>query len=226
MKIALVDMDGTLVRGRAYSRVLPYLYRAGWRRSRLALAVAAGMPSQLLRKTSPAARVRNQHRWAKNLAWLFGGADVSEVKQLMQGAYRESIEPQLQHAMVEEVKRRRAEGYHAVIVSTTLHPVVQPVADAVGVDAFVGTPLQIQDGRYTGRLAGPLCSGEGKLHYIDELLRKYNTSIDWEGSRAYSDGYPDLPMLERVGCPVTVAPDFRLAAVAEERGWPSLDLNE
>lgn len=226
MKIALVDMDGTLIRGRAYNYVLPELWRAGWRRSRLALAIAAGMPTQLVRKTSPAARVRNQHRWAKNLAWLFGGAEVSEVKKLMQSIYHASIEPRLQHAMVEEVKRRGAEGYRAVVVSTSVHPVVQPVADVVGVEAFMGTPLQILDGRYTGRLAGPLCSGHGKLHYIDEMVREWRASIDWEASCAYSDGYPDLPMLERVGNPVTVGPDPRLAAVARERGWPSLDLSE
>lgn len=225
MKIALIDMDGTLIRGRAYNYVLRHIWEAGWRRTRLALAIAAGMPTQLLRKSSPAARVRNQQRWASNLAWLFRGASVSEVRDLMQSAYAD-IEPHLQHPMVEEIKGRRAEGFRAVVVSTTIHPVVVEVAGAVGADAFMGTPLQIRDGIYTGRLGGPLCSGEGKLHYIDELVREWNADVEWEASRAYSDGYPDLPMLERVGNPVTVGPDHRLAAVARERGWPSLDLSE
>ncbi|MFO8059268.1 MAG: HAD family phosphatase [Bacillota bacterium] len=223
MRVALVDMDGTLIEGRAYEVMLRHLWVSRWRRARLIVAVAAGAPTQLLRKTSPGARVRNQRRWAANLAWLFGGAEVSEVQRLMRGAFSH-VESRLRPEMVAEVRRRRKEGFRVVVVSTSIQPVVEAISEAVGVDACLGTPLAIRDGRYSGRLGGRLCSGEGKIQYVQELARRWGAAVRWEESYAYSDGHPDLPMLEHVGNPVTVHPDSRLAEIARQRGWPSLDL--
>jgi len=51
-----------------------------------------------------------------------------------------------------------------------------------------------------------------------------NEDIDLKQSRAYSDSFSDLSMLEAVGFPVAVNPDRRLRRVARERGWPMLAL--
>ena len=48
--------------------------------------------------------------------------------------------------------------------------------------------------------------------------------MDTAASKAYSDSFSDLPMLEAVGLPAVVHPDRRLRRVALERGWPILDL--
>lgn len=57
--------------------------------------------------------------------------------------------------------------------------------------------------------------GRTRLLLLDvDLVR----SRGWAGSRAYSDGRPDLPMLERVGHPMVVDPGPGLAEVARLRG--------
>ena len=43
-------------------------------------------------------------------------------------------------------------------------------------------------------------------------------------STFYSDSINDLPLLEKVTPPVATNPDDRLRAVAEQRGWPTLNL--
>jgi phosphoserine phosphatase len=40
----------------------------------------------------------------------------------------------------------------------------------------------------------------------------------------YSDSIYDLPLLEAIGHPVAVNPDFRLRRIAARRGWPIIDL--
>jgi phosphoserine phosphatase len=44
--------------------------------------------------------------------------------------------------------------------------------------------------------------------------------VDLSESSFYTDSISDLPMLMRVGTPVVVNPDPRLARTARKRGWP------
>ena len=96
--------------------------------------------------------------------------------------------------------------------------IVEPLALALGMTAGLGTRAVVDDGVYTGELAGPFCYGPGKVEAIAEVAH-------WEGydltrCYAYSDSVSDLPMLDAVGHPVAVNPDARLGATAAERGWP------
>jgi phosphoserine phosphatase len=45
-----------------------------------------------------------------------------------------------------------------------------------------------------------------------------------ERSKAYSDSFSDLPMLESVGLPAAVNPERKLRRTALARGWPVIDL--
>ena len=109
-------------------------------------------------------------------------------------------------------------GHSTYIVSAAPVEIVEPLAQALGMTGGLGTRAVVEDGVYTGELAGPFCYGPGKVNAIADVAH-------WEGydlSRcyAYSDSASDLPMLEAVGHPVAVNPDARLGAAAAERGWP------
>ena len=47
--------------------------------------------------------------------------------------------------------------------------------------------------------------------------------VDLADCHAYGDSISDLPLLELVGHPVAVNPDFRLAREARRRGWGVVD---
>jgi len=57
---------------------------------------------------------------------------------------------------------------------------------------------------------------------VIRYAREHN--VDTARSKAYSDSFSDLPMLESVGLPAAVNPDRRLRRIARERNWPILDL--
>jgi phosphoserine phosphatase len=82
----------------------------------------------------------------------------------------------------------------------------------------IGTVGEVDNGVYTGRLAGPFCYGEGKAEAISSLAAERN--IDLATSWSYSDSMSDVPMMELVGNAVAVNPDAQLAALARSRGWP------
>ncbi len=220
MKAAMVDMDKTLVEGTSYSHLIRYLWENGWRRGRLAATLAARLPYHYLRGPSLQARLKNQRLWAEAVARLLKGASVCEVRSLFDDFAR--VVP-LRAAMVDEIESKKADNFLIIIISTSIQPLVSAVGDAVGADHCIGTAVETTGGCFTGRLAGPPCNHERKLTYLQHLLKRCSLRIKWQASYAYSDGYPDLPMLKKVGNPVVVSPDEKLALEAKERGWRRLD---
>jgi HAD superfamily hydrolase (TIGR01490 family) len=126
----------------------------------------------------------------------------------------ERVRPEAQRL----VDLHRHTGRATYIVSASPVELVQPLAQALGMTAGIGTRSEVVDGVYTGELAGPFCYGAGKVEAIAELAR-------WEGldlgqCYAYSDSASDLPMLRAVGHPVAVNPDGRLERIAHDQSWP------
>ena len=104
------------------------------------------------------------------------------------------------------------------IVSASPQKMVEPLANALGMQGAIGTKGEIVDGHYTGKLDGPFVYGIGKAEAVEKLAsdRAYDLALCY----AYSDSASDLPMMEAVGHPVAVNPDSDLYTVAHERGWP------
>jgi len=152
------------------------------------------------------------------IAWLFKGAGVVQTIALMRSIWKE-LSQDLRNSMLNQVRRRRSEGFLVVLASAAVQPIVTGLVDLVDADAGVGTPLATRDGRYTGDLAGPLCSGAQKISYALDLELLRDTEVNWAASYAYSDSCFDLAMLEHVGHPVAVCPDPALSVISEKRGW-------
>jgi HAD superfamily hydrolase (TIGR01490 family) len=109
-------------------------------------------------------------------------------------------------------------GRETWIVSASPQKIVEPLAQALGMDGAIGTRGTVVDGHYTAELDGPFVYGDGKAEAIRALAD--DRAYDLEKSYAYSDSISDLPMLETVGHPVAVNPDGVLERIAYERGWP------
>ena len=123
-------------------------------------------------------------------------------------------------ALLDEHKQA---GRPVVLATTTAVPLVQPLADRLGVDDVVATRWECDDdGCYTGRLDGPFVWGPAKKEAVAEWCAR--NGADLSESWAYSDSVYDLPLLEAAGHPHAVNPDARLRAIAMARRWPVLDL--
>jgi HAD superfamily hydrolase (TIGR01490 family) len=108
-------------------------------------------------------------------------------------------------------------GRPIYIVTASTQDTAEMIAHVLAFDGGVGAPLEVRDGRYTGRLSGPMTYREGKVEALRRLAER--DGLDLAASWAYSDSESDLPMLRAVGHPVAVNPDRELARVASEEGW-------
>ncbi len=96
------------------------------------------------------------------------------------------------------------------------------LAHVLAFDGGLGSQLEVVDGRYTGRAAGPFNYREGKVVAMQELAVR--EGIDLSTSYAYSDSESDLPMLRAVGHAVVVNPDPELRRIAAAEGWEAIYL--
>ena len=108
-----------------------------------------------------------------------------------------------------------------VLLSAGPQELVRAVADRLRVPLALGTLAEVDvEGRYTGRLVGSFCHGDGKL----DRLRSVLGPVELRRTTAYGDAASDLPVLAAVARPVAVNPDRALTSAALARRWPILRL--
>ncbi len=116
------------------------------------------------------------------------------------------------------VREHGARGDVVALVSGATKYVVDPLAQHLGVKHVMHTHMEVRDGAFTGRVVQPVCFGEGKIYWLQQLIER--EGIDLARSYFYTDSISDLPLLELVGHPVVVNPDPLLYRQARRRRWP------
>jgi HAD superfamily hydrolase (TIGR01490 family) len=137
----------------------------------------------------------------------------------------EVIRPALRPQALDLVERHRQAGDHLLIVTATNDFVTRPIAELFGVHELIAVELERDPkGWLTGGIAGTPSAREGKVQRMNEWLAARR--LAWPDVQAtfYTDSLNDLALLERVTYPVATNPDERLRSLADQRGWPILDL--
>ena len=115
------------------------------------------------------------------------------------------------------VENHRALGHRLVLLTGSSPYLSAPLAAHLDLHDVICTRMEVEDGRFTGRVIEPVCYRDGKVHWAERYAEEHG--IDLGKSWFYTDSHTDLPMLERVGHPVAVNPDARLAFQATRRRW-------
>lgn len=120
--------------------------------------------------------------------------------------------------------RHRAEGDTVVITTATNAFVTQPIAELLGVEHLIATDPEQNETGFTGRIAGTPNFRDGKVVRLRAWIAEHGHQN--RATICYSDSANDLPLLEMADQAVATHPDPRLRAIAQERGWPILDLSQ
>jgi HAD superfamily hydrolase (TIGR01490 family) len=128
--------------------------------------------------------------------------------------------PNVRPDVLDRLRRHQADGHLVTLVSGTFAPFLELIARKLNVPHAIGTPLEMRDGRYTGRIVPPLCQSEGKPYRVQAYFAEQGLDVEWAASFAYADHDTDVPLLDLVGRPVAVYPDEGLLGQAQVRGWP------
>ena len=209
---AFFDLDRTLLRRSSALALAPTFRRRGLI-SRRQMARAAVWQLMFMLRGASAETVK---RAAEGGLLVLRGYSPKEMQELVVDSMERVLKPLVYAESLDLIKLHRERGEPVYIVSATLQEIVQVIADDLGFDGALGSIVEVEDGKYTGRATRSL-HAEAKARCIREL------GSDLEASTAYSDSHTDLPFLEAVGHPVVVNPDSKLRRIAAERGWPVLE---
>lgn len=191
MRLAIFDVDGTLVAGKSTEkRFIGWMLRRGHIGPRQLLAAA-----WFVVRWFP---FYGRHVFRKNKAWLSGLA-VELVAREAERFSDEIGEDDWVGPALAELCRHKEQGDAVVLLSGGLQPIVELLCRRFGADEGIGTQCDAAHGRYTASPAPRHPFHDEKVALLPGICKKYEAS-EQEVS-AYADSTFDIPLLSRVGHP-------------------------
>jgi HAD superfamily hydrolase (TIGR01490 family) len=157
-------------------------------------------------------------RWTKEMMVEFKGQSERALAREANRWFKDMVVQTVYPEAADLVHHHKAEGHVVAIVSGATRFVVKPLAEHLGIRHILYTRLEVEDGRFTGRVIEPICFEEGKIYWLQQFIEEQG--IDLARSWFYTDSITDLPLLDLVGHPVVTNPDPFLYRTARRRRWP------
>jgi fatty acyl-CoA reductase len=213
---AFFDVDGTLASSNLILTFVNFQFwrLSRWRRLAWLFLFLPRIPFYIV--LDAVSRRRFNTAFFRN----YSGVYQSELEQWAQEAVKGFWQQRLFREGLDRVRQHLAHGHRVVLITGNLKPILDPLGIWLEADKMVGAQPEVAEGCLTGRLVGGTMNGEAKAataQLTAELL-----GLDLSASYVYTDSYDDRTLLESVGRPVAVNPDWRLRRLTRRRGWPIL----
>jgi len=121
----------------------------------------------------------------------FAGMPLAEYRDQAASFSREELPRMLRATAIGCLRRHKERGHRVVIVTASFADWIEPWAASEGVDEVIASCAEVEDGRITGRMAGPNCHGPEKLR---RLLARFPEPTTYR-LFAYGDSPGDRALL-------------------------------
>ena len=220
MRLALFDLDSTLIPGDSDHAFGEWMVALGWAdRDEFGRSNDAFYADYQAGCLDIAAYIEFATR-----SWRDRDADA--VTAAVQAFLEQAIQPMIKPSALGLVQRHQQAGDECVLVTATMECITRPIAGLFGIQHLIATELERDPGgRVTGAILGVPSFREGKVVRVQQWLAERGSSLEGlERSTFYSDSTNDLALLERVSHPVATNPSPALERLARQRNWPVLKL--
>ncbi len=150
------------------------------------------------------------------------GIPRAALEEIAREGFERSLKADIYDGAASLIEERRKTGRRVMLATSSLDFIVVPLAEHLRMDGLLATSLEFTQGICTGRIVGvPMFRREKRTRVLEFLERE---GVSPRDCSFYSDSIFDMPLLETVGRPVAVNPDFRLRRAARRRNWLVMDL--
>ena len=208
--LAFFDLDKTIVETNSANGWLQREYRLGFLGKRQVISAFWWLGLYHLGKSDVSSFIERAASWVK-------GQKETDFQQRIQQFWNEELQFQVRPKAQQRILTHQQKGHKIILLTSALHPLAHLVAKQLGIAHIQANDLIEEAGFFTGKLKQPLCFGIGKIERAKQILQHYDS--DWQHCYFYTDSYSDLPLLERVGKPIVINPDPRLAKKAKMENW-------
>lgn len=202
-----VVLDSTVAHFYAWLRTrdMPELDKLVW-----TAGVATKVPSWIIEDR------RSRTAFNRNFYRLYKDLPARELKRQAEEALPDFIQPRIQNEAVRRIREHKRRGDRVILITSALDFLVEPLKHLA--DEVHAARLVERVGRFTGELAEPPLTADGRASLAAQLAADHG--VELSDCHAYGDSLADLPLLELVGHPHAINPDFRLSREARRRRWP------
>jgi HAD superfamily hydrolase (TIGR01490 family) len=151
------------------------------------------------------------------------GVSKADLESIAHESFETKLRADIFPEAVALIGEKKRAGERVALATSSLDIIVEPLARFLGVTDVIATTLEFDNAICTGRIQGKPLFRREKQKRVLEFIAEAGVSA--EDCSFYSDSIYDLPLLEEVGNPVAVNPDFRLRRIARRRGWKIVDFS-
>jgi HAD superfamily hydrolase (TIGR01490 family) len=159
---------------------------------------------------------RSRTAFNRSFYRLYKDLPARELRRQAREALPDFIQPRIQHEAVRRIRQHKRRGDKVILITGALDFLVESLQH-LG-DELIAARLVERVGRFTGELAEPPLTADGRASLAARLAADHG--VDLADCHAYGDSLADFPLLELVGHPHAINPDFRLSREARRRRWP------
>jgi len=210
--LAIFDVEGVVVDSTVAhfyawlrTRDMPELDKLVW-----SAGVAARVPGWIMEDR------RSRTAFNRSFYRLYKDLPARELRAQAKEALPDFIQPRIQNEAIRRIREHKRRGDKVILITGALDFLVDSLRH-LG-DELIAARLVERTGRFTGELAEPPLTADGRASLAARLAADHR--VDLADCHAYGDSLADLPMLDLVGHPHAVNPDFRLSREARRRRWP------
>ena len=141
---------------------------------------------------------------------------IEKVKNLAEQYYISVFKKKMFSKALSTLKEFKDNNYKIVLVSGGVDFLLKPLSKELNTDCIAVSLVELL-GFFTGEIEGVPLTREIKANLLKQHADKNN--VDLTASYALGDSFNDVQMMECVGHPIAVNPDFCLRKIARKKGW-------
>ena len=212
---AYFDLDGTLLDASSEKSLTALLSkRRPWRIPLGATMWSLGFIGNLLRARSVYDAARNRGHLAL--------CNWETLRQLSSELVESKLSSRVTLEALERLEWHREQGHRLVLVTATVMPMAQAMADYLGMDAVYGCGPENMTGIMSGSERGwsvPRRKGKVPIVQTDAESVGHNLADCW----GYGNTHADSFFMSITGNPVAVNAEGRLKSLAKEKQWTQFE---
>lgn len=143
--------------------------------------------------------------------------DVHKLKSVLPEFFEKHLKPRFSIHIQKWINELREKGYQIILISGTVDFIVEHLVEYFDADGGVGSIMEIEKDRFTGRILGIHPYFNGKIEALHTFLK--GQTVDYDCSFGFADSWADVPLLSLFGNPIAVNPGFLLRIQARRRKW-------
>lgn len=205
-KIAVLDIDGTLINCQTQMEFLKFLFERGDVDVLYFIKIYLWFALYRLKIIS---NLKSIYRFGLK---YFVDKKTTDVDELIEKFISEKILSRIFHDSFSFISSLKDEGNFILLLSSASEPMVARLSKLFQADDYICTKLEIVNGRYTGNVEGEIVEGDIKTSMLTKYFNLKGFVAD--SARAYADQKSDISMLKIVGKGYVVNPSSRLMQIA------------